>query len=56
MSKIIKKYKENSKPQNFEKKKEYFTYRYFFKKNFQNFPENTGKISNPSNKSPQKIP
>ena len=35
MSKIIKKIKSNSKPQNFEKKK--FTYLYFCKRTFRNF-------------------
>ena len=45
--------KTNSKPQNL--KKNYFTYQYFFKKNFQNFVEIAGKISNPSNTTQQKF-
>jgi len=55
MSKIKKNKKTNSKSQNFEKKKD-FAYQYFFKRTFRNFQKIVGKISNPSNKTPQKIP
>ena len=54
ISKIIKNKKTNSKSQNFDKK--HISHQYFFQKNFQKFPEIVRKISNPSNKTPQKIP
>jgi len=47
--------KKNSKPRNFKKKK-YFIYLYFSKKNFSKLPEFVDKISTPSNKILQKIP
>jgi len=55
MSKIKKNKKTNSKPQNFEKKKIYLS-TFFLKELLEFSREIVGRISNPSNKTPQNIP